>query len=641
MIFYNFFHFLTILLSTVFIFFIIGFLIRSITCSSFNHENRGLFYTLLIGILFILIVYSFYKSSFRTSMLFILPSLLCFFYLNKVRLCKPKKIYVSINQDVKPYLIIVLLLFLYQFLSYFDVKDGSIKHLFVDNYTYAHIASVLNQFGSENIDFSVNYFIPSAQSELVPYRYADLWISAFVMDVFSINNVASYFLVTIPLLLSLSCLFIYSIYSHVSQKKYFVSILSFLLLFVSIFFLPILNPWDKLKYLSETSVIGVFKQKISFSFIFILLFIYHWNANRENSILFLILIPILYVSFLPVWIVLLFYLFYSIPKSKLFYKNKFFKLFIVLILTTLCYKMFYHFFGAKLFTDNQLSFKNNPIARRLPKELIDPNLKFNFKSFFVGLVSVSIPNIFFYIRNSVSHLVVGSFFYLPFFFLITNRIKENISILKFILLLLIIGLVFTIFGLGGVDSYQFYSNNLVFISAFLIVTFCTFKQRKFKVILFFIFIILFNFLPVFSFQSSVSEQNKLDCKFLKKTSKCLNKENNFIVCYLNKNDFDKTYYSWVSKNILLSINQFSSKKVFFTVGNQSVIDNSIFKGYFYNFSLYSKRLEIYKETEIEFTKCQKIKNFLFFPGVKIPNFLNDRKKKVLISEHGYKFIQIH
>lgn len=641
MIFYNFFHFLTILLFTVFIFFIIGFLIRSITCSSFNHENRGLFYTLLIGILFILIVYSFYKSSFRTSMLFILPSLLCFFYLNKVRLCKPKKIYVSINQDVKPYLIIVLLLFLYQFLSYFDVKDGSIKHLFVDNYTYANIASVLNQFGSENIDFSVNYFIPSAQSELVPYRYADLWISAFVMDVFSINNVASYYLVTIPLLLSLSCLFIYSIYAHVSQKKYFVTILSFLLLFVSIFFLPILNPWDKLKYLSETSVIGVFKQKISFSFIFILLFIYHWNANRENSILFLILIPILYVSFLPVWIVLLFYLFYSIPKSKLFYKNKFFKLFIVLILTILCYKMFYHFFGAKLFTDNQLSFKNNPIARRLPKELIDPNLKFNFKSFFVGLVSVSIPNIFFYIRNSVSHLVVGSFFYLPFFFLITNRIKENISILKFILLLLIIGLVFTIFGLGGVDSYQFYSNNLVFISAFLIVTFCTFKQHKFKVILFFIFIILFNFLPVFSFQSSVSEQNKLDCKFLKKTSKCLNKENNFIVCYLNKNDFDKTYYSWVSKNILLSINQFSSKKVFFTVGNQSVIDNSIFKGYFYNFSLYTKRLEIYKETEIEFTKSQKFKNFLFFPGVKIPNFLNDRKKKVLISEHGYKFIQIH
>ena len=175
----------------------------------------------------------------------------------------------------------------------------------------------------------------------------------------------------------------------------------------------------------------------------------------------------------------------------------------------------------------------------------------------------------------------------------------------------------------------------------MIVTFCTFKQHKFKVILFFIFIILFNFLPVFSFQSSVSEQNKLDCKFLKKTSKCLNKENNFIVCYLNKNDFDKTYYSWVSKNILLSINQFSSKKVFFTVGNQSVIDNSIFKGYFYNFSLYTKRLEIYKETEIEFTKSQKFKNFLFFPGVKIPNFLNDRKKKVLISEHGYKFIQIH
>jgi hypothetical protein len=53
-----------------------------------------------------------------------------------------------------------------------------------------------------------------------------------------------------------------------------------------------------------------------------------------------------------------------------------------------------------------------PIVKRLPKELIDPNVSFTFKGFVANLFFYSLPQIYFYLKGAIGNLLIGaSFFY--------------------------------------------------------------------------------------------------------------------------------------------------------------------------------------------------------------------------------------
>ena len=298
-------------------FYFSGKLVRSFLSIEFKVGLFETFFNVLVGLLLFTVLYALIKSSFVTSLVVSLPIFLYFFYVNNLKIKKFRWSKVDFNKEVFPLLIISSIVFVYQSFSYFDFTNFNIKYLFVDNYTYANVVSILHDFGVENVDYALDKFDPAFRHESMPYRYADLWMSSFIMDIAHVSDIESFYLISLPILISLSGCFYYSILVERSSNLFKSILISIVLLFISIAFIPVLNSGEKLPFISENSIMGTFQQKLSFSAIFFLLGIYFWKINKENALLFFMFVPIFYVAYLPaIWGGIFVYLTIQFIKSK-------------------------------------------------------------------------------------------------------------------------------------------------------------------------------------------------------------------------------------------------------------------------------------------------------------------------------------
>lgn len=641
--------FLILLLKYFFVFHFVlftGKFLRSFVSLEFKAGILDAFYNVLIGLLSCVFLYGILKAGFATSLLLIMPIAIYFLFINRFKTRRFTWNKIDYKSQLFPFYLILFLIFIYQSATYFDFSTFQIKYLFVDNYTYANIVSILHDFGVENVDYSTNKYMPNFQHELVPYRYADLWFSAFIIDLVQVKDVESLYLIAIPLFISLLAYFYYVLIYQRTNNRIVATFLSLLLLFLSIVFIPILNSGAELPYISETSVMGTFQQKLVFSSLFFALGFYYWQTNRENAILFFMLVPLFYVAYLPaIWFGLYFYLGLIFIRNRFnFSKSKLLiRLFFLLTSVFILYWVFYKVNGRFYLEHNKMSWREIPILKRLPKELIDPTVHFNLKAFLSNLLFYSIPQIFFYLKGAIGNLIVGSLFFLPFVLLLHKKLINFYSELKFVLILLIIGMFFTVLKDGDYNNYQFYTNGLAMLSIlFSIIFILNFNSTKLNY--FFCLVIVFgNLFPIYLFRNKVGS-HPINFQFIKEVQQKVNfKKNDQVLCFVSNQSFDGSFYSWIGGNVLLPINQIGNTKIHFTIANPSVffeVENPTSAGLAYDWSSVKNWTEKYNKQELDFITTKNIKYLLFYPSVDIPKQLQSRVKTNLISK-GYKFIVLN
>ena len=627
-------------------FYFSGKIVRSFFAVELKVDLFETFFNVLVGLLLSTVLYALIKSSFVTSLIISLPIFLYFFHVNNLKIKKFRWLKVDFYKEILPLIIISIIVFVYQSYSYFDFSDFNIKYLFVDNYTYANVVSVLHDFGVENVDYALNKFEPAFRHESMPYRYADLWMSSFIMDLVQVSDIESFYLISLPVLISLSGYFYYSILVKRSSNVVKSILISIVLLFVSIAFIPVLNSGEKLPFISETSIMGTFQQKLSFSAVFFLLGIYFWKLKRENALLFFMFVPIFYVAYLPaIWGGIFVYLTIQFIKSKWKVSFTFYhiRLLFLLAFVLLFYWLFYKINGIFFLTTNKTNLLDVPLIKRLPKELMDDTIPFRWKSFVSNFVYYSIPEIFIYLRGAIGNLLIGTCFFLPLIILGFSRLKKYISEFRFVFLVLTIGLIFTIYKDGDYNNYQFFTNCLLLISIIISLSFIQNFQNTKRNYLFILLIITVNIIPVFSFKSKIGS-HKINYEFIKNISTLIShKHEKNVLCFVNKESFDGSFYSWVGGNILFPIKQISDQRIVFSIANPEVffMENSKDElDYSYNWNIVSNWKHKHQTQNItNFIDENKIIFLLFYPSVKIPSEINKRVLKTIYS-NNYRFVEL-
>ena len=642
-------HFFLIFFKFLFVlgfFYFLGKTLRSFISLDFKKEMFETFFNVLLGLLFSTILYSFFKTNLRTSLVVSFPLIIYFCLINKIKFkfFLWKRIY--FRKEILPLIVLALIVFIYQAISYFDFTTFQVKYLFVDNYTYANVVSVLHDFGVENVDYALNKYEPAFRHESMPYRYADLWMSSFIMDLVQVSDIESFYLISLPVLISLSGYFYYSILVERTSNIVKSILISIVLLFVSIAFIPVLNSGEKLPFISETSIMGTFQQKLSFSAIFFLLGIYFWKLKRENALLFFMFVPIFYVAYLPaIWGGIFVYLTIQFIKSKWKVSFTFYhiRLLFLLAFVLLFYWLFYKINGNFFLNTTKSNILDIPLVKRLPKEILDPNIPFRTKSFLSNLFYYSIPEIFMYLKGAVGNLIIGALFFLPIILLNYSKFKFYFSEVKFISIILLVGLVFTILKDGDYNNYQFFTNNLLLIGLVISLSFIHYFKENLFNYLFLLMLIFVNVLPVFSFKNKISKL-PINHGFITDVNRIISRQHEKAVfCFANAESFDDSFYSWVGGNVLLPVKQIKNENVFFVLANPDVffekhsnsdLDYSFYWNLIPNWKKNNSSSSVYG-----FIKNNGIKCFLFYPNTIIPDDIKVRIKNVLVFK-GYKFVEI-
>jgi hypothetical protein len=645
-----------------FVFFLISlFLVYSIgkIISSFYQIEREfkmkLFLSMLIGVLTISLVFSLIKTHGITIQIALVPLVIYVIYYYR-------KSFVRFSIDIQEVKKEVLILFVcgsiiyfYQSSFYFDYFNLTVKQLFVDNYTYAQTSHSMQFYGSENFNFGANDFFAEIRNERTPYRYGDLWVSAFFTYITKLSSVFCFYCITISLLISTLMIGIFELLKPIGVSILGRYILSFILLFVSIFFIPYLNSIHDLKYVSEPSLMGSFQQKLALTSLISFLAIYLWNKNRTISIVLWISLPVFYVSYLPsIWggvlLLSIFYMFKN--KFSLVNSRKYIFLFFLVLTFIVFFFTFYHFFGNTFSKLNNPNLSDAPILKRLPNELINNTSdSISLKKVIVEFFVYTIPNTFIYLKGSIGHLIIGTLFFIPYLFFVSVK-RTNRSLILFYFFILFSGLFGLVMNDGMGDNYQFYTNNLIFISLALILG-IIFKintiEKPFKspiILLLLFFIISFNLFPIIAFKSEIGKAKK-DISFLSKIKEEVKGDSSIQILFLiNENEFESRFYNWVGRNDLFCLQQLMSQRVEFNIGNPEkyLKNNTLLKFdstfYYYWSALNYWRLKTGEVNLDKFIDRFNIKYLYLDSKVAIPNVLQSRIRNVIKNKSGKRFITL-
>jgi hypothetical protein len=648
---YLYFSLLSKVLIFVFFLYIFGYYIfNCFFATKIKNLNPSLL-SIFIGVFFSILSFSLLKSGFKTINILFIP--LITFLIYEYKIISFSKYHFTFSKidffkGILPIFIFVIIIFSFQFFNYYDFESTNFKRLFLDNYTYASIVSNLTDFGSENFDYSLNSLVPHFKKELIPYRYADLWLASLFMYLFKTKDIEAFYLCSIPVIISI---IMYSFYTLIGDniKSFVKYLLVIILIFSSIFFIPFLNPGDELKYISETSVIGIFKQKTALSALFFLMGIYLYRIEYKLSIVILFSIPILYVSYLPsIWGGLLFFL--SLKILFLLFKKRNpsneIKLIFLFIFTIIIYYFFYKQNASALAGLYKDSSYKIPIINRLPGINANLDIITNLKSIIITFFTKSISSIFSYLFGALQNIFIGLIFFLPHFIFLFKKIKNTKTEFFITMIFLLFGLFGLILRDGTIDNFQFFTNVLVFLNILLslvyIINFSFYSKKHHFIYL--SSIVCFCVFPIISFHLKSSFKDKDDQHFNLKVSSFLSKDDkNIILCIVNKNDFDLNYYSAIGRNILFPLKQLDYN-VNFAIGNPLDYDNKRewkqeFNSKFNPMTIL--KIDINKDVQKSLISKLKLKYYLLYPGVKEPDFFKKYpNRKQLRNNSGYFFVKL-
>ena len=340
-------------------------------------------------------------------------------------------------------------------------------------------------------------------------------------------------------------------------------------------------------------------------------------------------------------------------KFSLVNSRKYIYLFFVVLSFIVFFFTFYHFFGGNYSKLNNPHLTDAPILKRLPNELINNTSgSISLKKVIVEFFVYTIPNTFIYLKGSIGHLIIGTLFFIPYLLFVSVK-RTNRSLILFYFFILISGLFGLVMNDGMGDNYQFYTNNLIFISLALILRVVKklneieqsfFKSPKLLVLFF--FILIFNLVPIVRFKSKIGN-TKQDVHFLNKVNNLLkNQQSVSILFFLNEDAFDKKFYNWVGRNDLFPLEQLIDQRVEFNIGNPEkyLINNTLLKYdrtfYYFWSALNYWRLKTGEVNVDEFIVRFNIKYLYLDTKVHLPHVLQSRVKSIIKNKSGKRFVSL-
>jgi hypothetical protein len=167
-----------------------------------------------------------------------------------------------------------------------------------------------------------------------------------------------------------------------------------------------------------------------------------------------------------------------------------------------------------------------------------------------------------------------------------------------------------------------------------------------KAWVFLLCVILFNLTPITWFKAQIGN-SKLDSSFITQVIKNipLNKDVQ-ILYFINENGFSEGFYDWVGSNDLYYIQQFSSNRIDFNIGNPEVYlnQNSLRKFDVPFYSYWSVvnywRNKTGKKDIVDFIKEYKIHYLYLDSNVSLPKSLQNSVLNQIINKKGRKFITL-
>ncbi len=333
-----------------------------------NMYLRGFIY-LLTGTIFLVFAYSVFMTHFKTINLgFILLFLFAFVELRKHNLIGsrkfselfqfPRKRFIENREFIIFLFLMPALLCLWQVLS---MSNGShipfMNNEWMDNIYFGRLSGYLNTTGEENTFLFGSLFCDSLKGG-TPYHYFELWINAFAVKCFGINNIYSLLFVTRPLLLvTLLCgMLAITQFFLVSEKRFVISFLIKCITILLLFFSEInWHSFFKNNNLSFTiepaaGIMWINYQKTVVVLLFIVLFfLCVLNKKYGFGIIALLFLPICYSTNS---VVLIPGLLIALPLCWLFKiisRKDFLRFTLFTVVVSLFSYFYYQYFGNRVF----------------------------------------------------------------------------------------------------------------------------------------------------------------------------------------------------------------------------------------------------------------------------------------------------
>ncbi len=554
-------HLLTIMLfaflSLIFIY-LSGKIILS--CFEINTTKElKLFSYYIVGILFWVLAYSVTKANFQTINTGLLPVIVCVVYLNRNRIRKYNFELLDIKKELLASALFFLPIILFQAYFYFDFFQDSFKTLHADHYQYADFSNSLKLFGVESPFTDLIYY--NNVEYLIPYHYAELWLTALFSEIFRVSTIISYFLIVIPVSASIYAVGLYSLISKLNHSFVFKYLLTIAGLFISGVYFSNYYSFEVTKYSSEAinGILSLFSQKLCVVYVFLLfastLFV---NGHRNISIVIFSIIPFFSISFLPCIIggIICYSILLFIHDRKVAsnYKIGILSALYSGIFILLFYQIYKNRFSNELISDDVFL-----------KSLISGEINFTDLKIFIG--------------NNVYMILRPLIFYAPFIVFIWFFIKEQILLTLFFFCVILSGVITFSLLDGVMDAAQFSSNSYiifnisVFIGLSILLTETISIRKKYLFSLLFLIIILYNI--------SVTIKNKTvngiegNKNILLEIANKLDRNPSNILVFLSENDYSSIPLEyWPVKIDLLPLTQYSDNDFIFSIGNPDLF----FKG---------------------------------------------------------------
>ena len=566
------------------------------------------FSSYIIGTLFWILIYSVVKTSFLTINLGLFPVIAYVVYLYRKKIRKFDFELSNIKNELLISALIFLPVYLFQAYFYFDFFNDSFKTLHTDHYLYADFSNSLKLFGIESKFTDLIYY--NNVDYLVPYHYAELWLTALFSETFRISSISSYFLIVIPLCVTIFAVGLYSLLSKLNQNFVLKYLLIIAGLFISGVYFSIYDSFEvtKYSYQADNGILSLFSQKLCVVYVFLLfasvLFV---NGHRNISIVIFSIIPFFSVSFLPCLIggIILYSLLLFIRDRKLAINYK------IGILSALYSSLFILLFYQIFKT----SYSN---------EIVRDDVF--LKSLISGEINITDLKIF--IGNNVHRIIRPLIFYAPFIVFIWFFIKDQIEITLFFFCVILSGVITSSLLYGVMDSGQFASNSYiilnisVFIGLSILLTETISIRKKYLFSFLFLIIILYNISVTIKNKTidSIADNKDIFVEIANKLDK--NPANIFV--FLSEKDYSSIPLAWWQlKNDLLPLTQYTDNDVVFSIGNPDLffdLKNDVsYSDYLYYKYIFPVNQEIVeKEGCVEFINRNNIKYMYLKMGVDLP-----------------------
>ncbi len=611
-----------------------------------NEESRKytvLLYSLLIGVVTYVTLFSIITTGFKTvNILFLL---FLFFYLHRIkyRINLTRHVLSESIGFAKKHILFILffslLFYLYEAIWYF--KPGEFNNIipFVDYVDMYNISQVISQTGQENNKYLIsNYYYYAQFHGISPYHFFELWLNGLFSTILPISGALTLMLFVYPLFYFASYIGILAVWEYYGEVNIFKKIISLFLLFVGGMYFEFYNKYELLKWyggnVGNIAHIWGKKSAILYPFIFSA-FICFLNRRYWISIALILALCIVSIGVMPgiTGGVFLFLIFNFLHKT--FPKDELRKVFLLYLSFIVAFVIIFFVWGNK--NEESLGFSNIVLG------------------FFKGFDWAFAKTVFFRILFPVLRLIVIYSPYLIFALIIlfikpplkSSSRKELKQLLVLLYLILFVGSVAgAVASINIFSGGQFFGYLLPFLLIFIL--FCFSKEITFfkwqlnrRMLLFQLpFILFFIVSGSYNFSNNIKLQrvykeyslNLYSDTYLKNVTTYLNTHslNPLGVCFMGKEDITKyPLNAYGLTGITFSGMSVKLTDRFHAVSNLSIFDMSLDTSDTFSKSLF-KSFEFYNYVKDHQEKYL----FTTYEDAKI-SFINDFNiDYALVYKHG-------